>query len=383
MHLLERNEIRSLIEQHGEYCVSLYMPTHRTGAEIQQDPIRLKNLLRVAEGQLADNGWKPSDAEALTSPARKLLDDDDFWQHQSDGLAILLSPDTFRVYRLPARFPELAVVTDRFHLKPLLTLLTGDGRFYVLALSQKNVRLLMGTRHSVSEMSLDTIPTSLADALSGEQREKELQFHVAGRGGAIYHGHGSGTDETEHKKDLLRYFKRLDKGLQDLVCAERTPLVLAGVDYLLPLYRQANTCAELVEDGIVGNPDGLSDDELHDRAWAIMQPRFARAQELAAARYRELSRTDRTSSRLQQILPAAHHGRVQELFVAVGLQRWGRFDPGSGDVATHDEREPGDQDLLDLAAAETLSHGGDVYAVDPDRVPETSSNAAVAAIFRY
>ncbi len=297
-------------------------------------------------------------------------------------MAAFASQDTFRSYRLPFTFSELVVVTDRFHVKPLLPLLSGDGRFYILALSQKQVRLLQGSRHSVSEVNLQNVPTSLADALSGEERERQLQFHTTARGGsAIFHGHGSAGDESEHKKDLLRYFKQIDRGLQDLVCAERIPLVLAGVDYLLPIYREANTCAQLVDEGIVGNPDGLLAQELHDRAWAILEPHFARAQERAATKYRELVGTGKASADSRKIVPAAYEGRVDSLFVAVGVQQWGAFEAGAREVVLHEDRQPGDQDLLDLAAVQTLMHAGDVYAVGPDQVPDAQSPAA--AVFRY
>lgn len=382
MDFLDRDALRPLIDEHAEYCLSLYLPTHRTGAAIRQDPIRLKNLLKRGEAQLTQHGWRRAAAEELLAPAARLLKDDDFWQHQSDGLAILISPNTFRRYRLPYAFDELVVVTDRFHLKPLLSLLSGDGRFYILALSQKRVRLLLGTRHSVQEMSLEAVPTSLAEAL-GEERDKELQFHVAGHGGAVFHGHGSRADETEHKKDLFRYFKRLDKGLRDLICVDRAPLVLAGVDYLLPIYREANSCAELVDDGIVGSPENITDSELHARAWRIVQTYFSREQELAAARYRELARSDRTSDDLAAIVPAAHHGRVADLFVAVGVQRWGRYQPGSGRVTLHETRQPGDQDLLDVAAVQTLAHAGAVYAVEPGAIPARGAGQPTAAVLRY
>jgi len=52
------------------------------------------------------------------------------------------------------------VVSDRFHLKPLLPLLTGDGRFYILALSQNQVRLLQGTRYSVRGLYLSFCSTA-------------------------------------------------------------------------------------------------------------------------------------------------------------------------------------------------------------------------------
>jgi hypothetical protein len=41
---------------------------------------------------------------------------------------------------------------------------------------------------------------------------------------------------------------------------------------------------------------------------------------------------------------------------------------------------PGDEDLLDLAALQTFSTGGTVYAVTPEQMPD---KAQVAAIFHY
>ncbi len=385
MDLLNRAEVRALMEERGTLCVSLYMPTHRSGASMQQDPIRFKNLLKQAEERLIESGLRRTEAQDTLRGAQRLLDDSVFWKHRGDGLAVFASRETLASYRLPYSFSQLVVVTDRFHVKPLLTLLSGDGRFYILAFSKKQVRLFQGSRHSVAELEVENMPGSLAEALGAEEREKQLQYHTPGRaGGPIFHGHGGGgTDESVHKKDLLRYFKQVDKGLQDLVREERAPLVLAGVDYLLPIYREANTCAELVNGGVVGNPDGLSASELHARAWTILEPFFAKEQERAAAQYLERSGSGRASRDLKEIIPAAYHGRVESLFVAVGVQQWGKYESEIGDVELHDDREPGDQDLLDLAAVETLAHAGNVYAVDPAHVPGAERNGPVAAVFRY
>jgi hypothetical protein len=384
MDLLNRAALRSLIDERDVPCISLYLPTHRTGKEIKQDPIRFKNVLKQAEERLLRNGLRRNEAEEILAPALPLLEDDDFWQHQGDGLAVFISTKMFRFFRLPFAFSELVVVTDRFHVKPLLSLLSVDGRFYVLALSQNQVRLLQGTRQSVGEMSLDSVPKNLAEALGAEERERQLQLHTASRGGsAIFHGQGSSGDESEHKKDLLRYFKAIDKALHDLLCVEQAPVVLAGVDYLQPIYREANSCAQVMDEGIDGNPERLSDRELHDRAWAILEPYFAKEQEKAASQYRELAGVGRASHDLEQIVPAAHNGRVSSLFVAVGVQQWGAFDMGAGEVLLHPEREPGDQDLLDLAAVQTLVHQGQVYAVEPENVPTNGGEASIAALFRY
>lgn len=384
MDLLNREQLRALMEERGDHRVSLYLPTQRTGAETRQNPIRLKNLVRQAEERLTRQGVRGVEAQEILGPAQRLLDDESFWRYQSDGLAVFTSRETFGCYRLPFRFSELVVVTDRFHIKPLLPLLSGDGQFYVLALSKNHVRLLQGTRHSVGEVDLGNVPTSLTAALGAEEREKQLQFHTVARGAAaIFHGQGGASDNSTHKKDLLRYFNQVDKGLQELLRGETAPLVLAGVEYLLAIYREANTYPRLLDEWVVGNPDGLAAQELHEQAWAIVQPHFTRAQEQAAAQYRELAGTGRTSSQLERILPAAQHGRVDSLFVALGVQRWGKFDAVSGGVDIHEQRQPGDQDLLDLAAMQTLASAGSVYAVDPDQVPGGERRSPVAAVFRY
>jgi hypothetical protein len=361
------------------------MATHRTGAEIQQDPIRLKNLLKEAEEALVTMGLRSPEAGELLEPAQELQADYEFWQHQSDGLAILISSGLFRAYRLPIEFEELVVVTDRFHVKPLLPLLSGDGRFYVLALSQNEVRLLQGTRYSVVEVDLEDVPKSLTEALRYDDPEKQLQFHTqtqtpGGRGdrGAIFHGHGVVSDED--KKDILRFFQKVDRGLQDVLKDEQWPLVLAGVGYLLPIYAEASTYLHLLSQGIEGNPEELSPEDLHLEAWTIVLPHFQKAQQEAIARYQQLANTERASKDIRAIVPAAHYGRVDTLFVALGLQYWGAFDPQTNMIDIHGEEEPGDDDLLDLAAVQTLLHGGEVYALEPAKVPD---GVPLAAVFRY
>ncbi len=79
-------------------------------------------------------------------------------------------------------------------------------------------------------------------------------------------------------------------------------------------------------------------------------------------------------------MPGAYHGRVECLLVAVGRQQWGDYDPGADQVDLQAEAQPGSFDLLDLAATQTLLHGGAVYAVEPSEVPDA---ALLAAVFRY
>ncbi len=372
----------TFLTDYSDWCVSLFMPTHRAGRETEQGPIRFRNLLREAHEQLLAKGLRAAKVGEILKKPQRLLQDKGFWQRQSDGLAVFFSSDAFHHFRLPLAFEELVVISKRFLVKPLLPILTSDGLFHVLALSQNQVRLLEGTRHTVDEVALEGLLQSLAEAFPEAPAEKQLLFHSgtptgAGKRAAVFYGR---EISNVNKDRLLRWFRMIDKNLHSLLSDSRSPLVLAGVDYLFPLYREVNTYPHLMDEGIPGNPEGLRPEELHGPAWALVEPIFRQSREAAAAHFRQLAGTGQTTTDVREALTAAHHGRVDVLFLPVGVQVWGHFIPENDLVDVHESPEPGDENLLDLAAIQSLIKGGTVYAVAPQEVPE---QAPLAAIFRY
>ncbi len=381
MDLFTRDDLRTLLAEHQSPCVSLYVPIEHGGGK--KNSIRWKTCLKEAEEQLVATGRPSPSGRHLLEPARLLLEDPTFWKHQSDGLACFLAPDFLRLYRLPLRFREGLVVGDRFHIKPLVPLLSESGRFYVLALSQKAVRLLQGTWQSVSDVDLKGVPHNLAEALLTHEAKEPFTFYGrrpgdgAGSWGGIFHGHGVGIDDS--KDELLHYFQKIDRGLHLLLKEEKAPLVLAAVDYLFPIYKKANTYPHLLEDGIEGNPDRLSNQELQKRAWILVQPFLKASQQKATSQYQQLAGTGRAASELEQIVSAAHHGHVETLFVSLRDEIWGRVNATAATVEIHEQMQPGDEDLLNCATIQTMRHGGAVYALEPELLPDA---ALVAAILR-
>jgi hypothetical protein len=380
--------LERMMEHVSAPSASIYMPTHKvtTKVTIDEDTLRLKNLLREAENQMSETGMRSPDVRAILAPANELLEQIEFWQNQSHGLALFLAEDLFEFYRLPVTVDELVVVSDRFHIKPLLRVFENDGRFYLLAISQNDVRLLQGTRHSVEEMALEdsNLPTSITEALWDDDPERQLQFHSRtgmgaspGRRAAIFHGHG---DEWDNKDAIARYFRKIDAGLRELLKNDTAPLVLAGVDYLLPIYHEMSTYPSLVEEGAVGNPEELSPEQLHERAWKIMEPYFEHARQVALDEFHQAAGTGQSANTIEEVVPAAYYGRVGALFVPKSYQAWGHFDPETAEVIRADDPSPENEDLLNIATVYTLVRGGSVYSLDPAAMPET---AEIAALLRF
>jgi len=381
--LLTRDDLSNLMEPRKGLCISVFLPTHRAGSEIQQDPIRFKNLLTEAEEQLESAGMRPVDARRMLEGAKRLLSDSMFWQHQGDSLAVFTADGFLEWYHLPIHVEEIVMVNRGFHLKPLLPIFNANGRFYVLALSKNQVKLHEGTRYKLGEVKIDHIPKSLEDFLKYDEAEKQLQLHTGrsagkGKGEAIFHGHGVGTDDE--KANLLRYCTDIDRGLQKFLGDDDSPLVLAAVDYIHPIFREANNHPNLIEDGIVGSPEPWSMEDLHTKAWEKVEPYFRKGEKEAAEKYRELMGTGKASNNITEIVPAAYGGRVDTLFVARGMRQWGWYDPGTNEVHITEDEKPESEDLLNLAVVMSLKHGGTIYALEPYEMPDT---AIIASAFRY
>ena len=387
MDTLKRTDLQQLIETDGKWHVSIYIPTHHAGSEQQQDPIRLKNMLAQAEKQLLGYGVRRPDVQEMIRPAEDLLVDRDFWQYQGEGLAVFLSKDTSRIYRLPDRFEETITVGKSFDVKPLLPLVNGNSEFYILALSQNQTRLFRASRDNLSEVELKDVPTNMGQALRIDDPQKNLGFQTstANSGGtgserpALYYGQGVEDD----KKDLLRrYFQVLDQGLTRQLEDESAPMVLAGVDYLLPIYREVSTYRNLLDEGLVGSPDREDLNEMRALAWKVVEPIFMKNQQEAIDRFLELhgQQNGLATSDLDTAVKAAIAGRVETLIVPLGIHKWGRYDPAADSVIFEPKPTPENEDMLNFAAVQTLLNSGNVYAVPMEQFPKKGD---VAAILRY
>jgi hypothetical protein len=380
------NDVKSIISKDSGAHVSIFMPTHSRGGVDQQDPIRLRNLIRVAEEKLVANGMRAAEARVMLRPASELLTDNLFWRQQSDGLALFLDSDTFFHYRVPLGLKEEVGVGERYYIKPLVPMLNICGWYYVLAISQDDVRLLQCTATGSLRIDLGDMPRNIEEALRLESPDRYVQYHAARQVGGVNMGRVSGvqtgtpTRASIMKENLPRFFDIINKHVMQILKNENAPLVLAGVDYLHGVYQKANTYRNLLTEGIMGSPEGLTDTVLREQSWPVVKPYFDQAKKEAEAEYRKSAGTGLTAAGLEDVIPAAYHGRVRFLFLRENATAWGRFDPDSDAVSVNSQPEAADDDLIDLAVFQTLSHAGTIYVLEREDMPDVEP---VSAILRF
>ncbi len=381
MALFSRSELQTLTNQQTQSPgVSIYLPTHEAGAEVQQDPIRLKNQLSEAEKQLSKQGMGAKEIQTLLKPAADLISQQFFWQQQQQGLALFLAPNYFQYYDMPVEAETFVSVGQRFYTKPLLPLLTSDELFYVLAASQNQVTLYQATRSQVQPVDLGDTPRSLEIALRYDDPSESLQGHGTGKGGSqrIFHGQGGGKDSEN--SDILRFFHLVSNGVEKVLGGQTAPLVFVGLGFLFPIYQQANKYPYLMENAVDFQPDQLSEKEVRDRALEIVTPHFNADRKQANEQYGNLLNQDKATSDLAQILHAAYNGQIDTLFVDKSAQVWGQFDKDNRRAKYHDKRTATSDELLTLAISKALASDAKVYILEADELP--AKGHAVATL-RY
>jgi hypothetical protein len=368
----------------GADCVSIYIPTHQSGREVNEDVDKLtfkSEVLKLRE-ELIGEQKDP----AILQPLFDLIEDELFWKEQFNGLAVFLYKGSVWKFRTPVSFNLFSMSGEFFMLSPLAALLSDNGFYYVVAISQNSVRLFKNTKFTIEEINIrEIVPNNMEEVMSvyefGKVMQGKKNYDQSNSGHIHFFGHGNADNNAD--KYLFEYFRQIDQGLEKIIKKDGAPLIVIGTDYLLPLYKEANTYKNFVEEGIPGNPDRLSEKEIHEKSLAVMKDILEKPKKKSFEKFRALAGTGKTSSDLKVIVQAAAQGRVESLFLTKDQHIWGNFDEKNNIVEEHSERRPGDICLINYAITHTINNSGDVYNFSSEQAPEGNTGVAAFAVLRY
>jgi hypothetical protein len=382
MHSLVNDYAAGMLDAHEPPCLSLYQPTHRHHPENQQDPIRFRNRVRALEESL---GQKRSTREiqALLEPFQGLADEPDFWNHTLDGLAILGAPGFFRIYRLQRRVPELAIVADSFHVKPLIRILQSADRYQLLGLSRREIKMFEGNRDVLDEIEpAPGVPRTITEALGEELTEPHLTVASYGkgvRGPAMHHGHGSKKEEVDI--DAERFFRAVDRAvLEKHSRPSGLPLILAALLEYHSLFRQVSQNPFLAPEAVDIPPDALTIDALRERVWRVVEPKYLARLAALIEQFGQAKPKGLGSDDPALIAEAAVAGRVATLLIEAERHVPGRIDYACGRIEPGDLAHPEIDDVLDDLGELVLHKGGQIVVVPAERMP---ARTGLAAIYRF
>jgi len=366
----------ALARMHQAPCISIYMGGVLSERTARERLAEVKEAVRGAFGNFPGTATAVEEAQELVESNWHLVQS---LEPEVRGAAIFLSKDFAEAVPLPEAPTARVAVGSEFYVRPLLSLLPGEDRYFLLTLSQKHVKLYEGSGQGLKERHLLDTPDNLHEDLEALSFEHRYEMHTAAsldshQKGAVFHG-----PSLRIKDRLIHFFRDVDRGVANALKGQESPLVVACVEYLFPIYKEANTYPHLLEEVIAGNPDQLSPNALHAASWKLVEKHLAEAGERAFKVYNAHANTALTSGNLRKIVADAARGIVRFLFLPADGERWGTFDPPET-VHIHVGQEPGDEELLNLAAVLTLRNGGQAFTIPAGQLPQ---GVELAAVFRF
>ena len=380
-----KSDLLNLVKVQSTPCVTIYLLTEKSGREIYKPATRLKQLVKSAKQKLAGGQWiGESETQDFLKPIAQLSDDDSFWQETDRGLALFLNASGLQMWRGGVQLAERVFVSDRFFVRPIVSIANNDQRYYVLSLSENKAELFEGTNTELKKIALPNMPASVEEAMNVTSVERGSQIHTgthqyAGKEASVFHGHGGEPDTSND--DVRFYFRQVNHTVADHLAGKREPLLLACVADKSPIYREINTYPYLLEQLAVGNTDQLSIQRLHDRATICINEYMEKDLQPAIESYRQLAGTPRSLAETSSILAAAYQGQIDTLLVDEAAPVIvGTFNPAEQTIDYESATPDFDKDLMEEAIAQTLLHRGKVVALTPDKMP---ADAPMVATLRY
>lgn len=370
-----------LLEEYESPCLSLYQPTHRKPPAKAQDVIRFRNLVKKMDESLRLK-YPARDIKALLAPFEALAEDRSFWNHTTDGLAVLAAPGIFRVYRLLRPVAELVVVADSFHTKPLMRITQSADRFQILGLNRHAFKVFEGNRDTLEALPpIDGVAQTSAEQLGMDTDVREGARRTYGPGGAPGAQHGTDVKQDARDRDTAEFFRTVDQ-LVHRHYSEPSglPLILAALPEHHHLFRSSSRNPQLMAESLDFDPDSLPLDVLRERVWQLVLPHYLKRLSGFVDAFGAAHGSGLASDDLNDIATAVLAGRVETLLIEADRLIPGRIDATSAAIITDDLDNPDVDDVLDDLGERVIKAGGEVVIVPAERMP-TASGAA--AIYRF
>lgn len=365
--------LKSLRQVRANPAVSIFVKTHRTHPDNEQDPIALKNQLKVAEERLSQEFDKRTTDAVMAKIAEKTDELDN--NYNLDTLAVFATADDAQVLRLPFDAKERVIIGEKFATRDLMRNISEAVRYYVLVITSQKARLIEGIN--------DRLVKEIGNESVRQEQMSELTFPVNNSTLPT----GSKADRTGSSDDhayLKEFMNRVDKSLQQFRNIEPLPVILVGDGRTLGFYEQVCDNPSVIlgkVDHLANLEDGRAEEIIAGVQELVEQKRDVRYEtalgDLEKARNEKMVRTD-----LQQIYRSAVEGNAITLLVKQGYSVPAVIDEDTATLQVADDASA--DGVTDDAVSEIIElvahNGGEVIFVPVDKMDDKEP---IALITRY
>ncbi len=356
----------------GDICISIYMPTHRYAVGSKKDKILFKNQIQKAERSLLQKYSKKDVLEILT-PLNELLDDFVFWNRTKDGLAIFLSRNDFIIYILSRDIRELTIVSDNFHIKPLIRVYQSMDKYYVLGVNREYFKLYYGDRYGLNEIeNSEEIPKDI---------RKEYDLEVLDLSKDVEYMYKTGSNRDEISKETIKFLRNVDKYILDFYSKPtEAPLVLVALPQYQGEFRNITNNRFLLIEGINKDFESMNIDDIKHESWKIVEKIYLNETKKLVNRFLDNKGNGLASDNIKDIGKKVISGRIETLLLESDKLIPGKISLEDGKIIEDDLDKVEINDVLNDIGELVLENKGNVVVLPKERMP---TDTGISAIYRY
>lgn len=365
--------LKSLRETKADPAVSIFVKTHREHPANDQDPIALKNQLKVAEERLIKEYDKRTATTILDNIHAKTKELNH--NYNLDTLAIFASTDDVQIVRMPLDTTERVVISYRFATRDLVRDMASAVHYYIVVLTRDGARLI--------EASNDRVVAEFDKDNDKQNNMESIPFPIDNNG--LYTTGDGGSDRSSNNESsyLKEFFNQVDKSVQELWGEHKMPLVIVGDIRNIGYYKDVCDRPENII-ATVSNVTELEEGSAQHIVDSVQEAvekyrtslHEAALGEIDKARGANMLRTD-----LQDVYRAAFQGAGETLYVRRGYIQSAKIDETAQTLTLVDDAAEG---VTDDAVGEIIEHvihnGGKAVFMPQDIM---SADQPIALVTRY
>lgn len=348
--------LQDLQKVQAKPAVSIFVRTHRTFPDNEQDPIALKNQLKAADEALKKQHGDEIAQQVMQRIQQETRELDP--NYNLDTLAIFATPEQAQVLRFPFAAQERIIINEQFAVRDIIRDLTLAVHYYALVITREKGRLIEAINDRVVHEfgpedtgTLDILPYGPFPVVT----DSLATTSVAERS----------INEDNYLKEFLN---RIDKNLQAMRGRHNLPVIVVGDKRNLGFYKEI--CDQ--PNAIVATADNVTYLDNGEAQHIInqLQPALKhyqqQRQQQAQQELQSLHGTARIRTDLQEIYRAALEGNAATLYVRQGYMLPGQLDSDQQSVilSSLSDSEHNQNDVVDDLIELVRKSSGQVKFLD-------------------
>lgn len=344
--------------------VSIIIPVHKKYPHFKQDEEKMKSLLKETETILLKD-FPSKKAKTLIADMRKLAREIDY-KHLSDGLGLYISPYREKIFHFSFPVKEKVIIDKTFEVRDLLLEAKNNISYAVLTISEKKVRVLYGTNHTLTEGKIDEMPYNIND-VGGKGSSRESSFTSFSSSKNV----SDNKENTEKKTE--KFLKEIDRVISSDKILKNSDLIICAPVRIIGHFKNITKNNSRILNYLPGNFDKLNHKKIQTKISGILEQKQIEVQKNALIKLEDAVGKKKSASGLHDVWKSAHTKKGRLLLVEKDFSSPARTGRKKSSLIT-DNLDKQDinyiSDAVDDVIELVIKYGGDVVFMENGSLDE-------------